>query len=349
MRVGLLFGGIDLTIREMILVARQAEAIGMHGLYCVEAYRSGLLPLAALAQATSRVSIGPYVLNAYCRTPFAAGLAALDLDEMSRGRLVMAVGSGNAHITQRWLGAALVPALEKMRDYTVILQRMMRARKGERVSYAGKVHSIEWSQQAHGPAGPPVPIYLAAIFPKMLELAGAAADGLALGAMTGPDYVREIIRPSVAAAAARAGRDPAALRYKMCAMVAVDDDRQSARRFARNAVAGTFATHPHPYYEYMLREQGFAVQLERSLLALAAGDFAGVADAIDDAVIDATVIWGTPDECVARLGRYEGLIDEMVLANVRPGSIPDAAEPCAAYRPVLDVAARFSTVNSNSE
>lgn len=142
----------------------------------------------------------------------------------------------------------------------------------------------------------------------MLKLAGAVADGLALGAM-----------------------------------IAVDDDREVARRLARNAVAGTFAAHAHPYYEHMLREQGFAVQLERSL---AAGDFAGASVAIDDAVIDTTVIWGTPNKCVARLERYEGLIDEVVFANVRPGSIPDAADPCAAYRPVLDVAAPHSTSKS---
>lgn len=94
----------DLTIAETVRVGRAAEAHGMDALHCVEAYRCGLLPLAALATGTEAVTIGPDVLNASFRTPFAVGLAALDLNEMSGGRLELALGIGNSHITRHWLG-----------------------------------------------------------------------------------------------------------------------------------------------------------------------------------------------------------------------------------------------------
>ena len=336
MRTGLLFGGIDLTPPQMAEIARQAELAGMDGIYCVEAYRNGLVPLAAIAAATRRVAVGPYVLNAYFRTPLAAGLAGLDLDEIAAGRLVMAVGSGNAHITRHWLGERPVSPLGKMTDYVHILRAVMRAAPGERVVYHGEVHTIDWTQQVPRREGPGVPLYLAAIFPKMLRLAAAIADGVALGAMTSPAYLARTIRPALAESAASVGRAPGQLGVKVCTMIAVNPDRRLAAAAARRAVAGVFAAHPHPYYEHMLREQGFAPQLEACLGRLAAGDFDGAAAVIDDAVIDSAVVWGTPEDCAARLAAYLGLADEVVMTDVGASAVP--GDPTAGYRALLEIA-----------
>lgn len=334
LRLGLLFGGVDLDIKQMIKVGQAAEAHGIDALYCVEAFRCGLLPLSALAAATEAITIGPYVLNAALRTPLAAGLAALDLDEMSQGRLELAVGAGNAHISRRWAGVEPEPPVAKMRDYIAILRMMMRAKRGEPVVHQGQVHSIDWVRQAASPNAHPVPVYMAASFPKMITVAATAANGLALGALVGPTYLREVILPAVRDALARTNRDPDAFGIKVCTMVAVDKDRATAHAKARNAVAGVFAAHPHPYYEHLLREQGFAQQLDRCLAAVDAGRMAEAADAIDDRVIDSLLVWGTPGECAAKLSAYECVADEAVLAHVAsPATMPAVDR----YRPLLDV------------
>jgi 5,10-methylenetetrahydromethanopterin reductase len=339
LRLGLLFGGADHSISEMVKIGRGAELAGVDALYCIEAYRNGLLPLAALAAATEHVTVGPYVLNAYFRTPFAAGLGALDLDEISGGRFELAVGSGNAHITQNWLGVEPRPPLEKMRDYVAVLRLMMRAHRGERVSYRGPVHSIDWMQQAPGPSEKPVPVYLAAIFPKILKSAVDIADGLALGAMCSPVYIRDVIRPLLQSAAHNAGKSLEGFGVKVCVMLAVHEDAAIARELASKAVAGTFAAHPHPYYEHMLREQGFGRQLETCLTAVAAGDMNAAAASLDDDVLDAVVVWGTARQCAERLTAFEGLVDEVVLANVSSSAEYDA-DPLASYRPLFDVIER---------
>src|SRR5699024_733912 len=91
MPVGVVLPGGGMSIAEGVALAQRAENAGASGVYVVEAWRSAFVPLAAIAAATERVTIGPYVINAYGRTPWIAGLSALDLDDLSGGRVVIGV------------------------------------------------------------------------------------------------------------------------------------------------------------------------------------------------------------------------------------------------------------------
>ena len=102
MRLGILLLG-DLSIRVAVAVARDAEAAGLDSVHQVEAYRSGFVPLAAIAAATSRIGLGTYIANAYGRSPFLTALSALDLDELSGGRFTLGVGS--RHLNEQSRGS----------------------------------------------------------------------------------------------------------------------------------------------------------------------------------------------------------------------------------------------------
>jgi len=91
---------------ELVTVARQADSAGFAGFYMAEVHRSGFVPLTAVAAATQRMRIGPYVLNAYARSPLITGMSAVDLNEVSGGRLVLGVGGGNRIINEVWQGIA---------------------------------------------------------------------------------------------------------------------------------------------------------------------------------------------------------------------------------------------------
>jgi alkanesulfonate monooxygenase SsuD/methylene tetrahydromethanopterin reductase-like flavin-dependent oxidoreductase (luciferase family) len=71
-----------MNIRDMVTIGKKAEEAGFDSLYVTEAWRSGFVPLTALALATQRVRLGPYVLNAYGRSPLLTGMGAIDLDEL---------------------------------------------------------------------------------------------------------------------------------------------------------------------------------------------------------------------------------------------------------------------------
>ena len=336
MRTGLAFTGGGISVAQLAQIGREAEAAGFDSLYMTEAWRSGWVPLAALATATERVRLGPYVLNAYGRSPFLTALSAVDFDDLCGGRLLLGVGGGNRIINEQWQGIPHVRVLTKMREYATLLRWAARARVGERIDYDGQVHSMHWAPSVD-PRPEPFPVYLAAIFPRMVRVAGGCADGLACGAMLSADYLRDVIGPAAREAAAAADRDPAQLGFLTGALAAVDPDRERARRAAREAVCGLFAPLPHPYYEYTLREQGFGEVADAALRHMPAGEVDAAVEAIPDACLDRLAIAGTPDECRKRLADYEGVVDEVVLVNVLP---PRGEDPAEAYTGLFQLGRR---------
>ena len=101
---------------------------------------------------------GPHFLNAPARTPFAAGLAATDLAEMSGGRPALAVGSGNNILTRSCIGVNAT-----IQEDAALLRLMMAARPGVPLKYQGPVHSIHWTRRSPAPIGELIPIYIAAL------------------------------------------------------------------------------------------------------------------------------------------------------------------------------------------
>jgi 5,10-methylenetetrahydromethanopterin reductase len=182
-------GGSGTQIRDLVDLAVRAEAAGAYGIYVPEAWRSGFVAPTAMAAATRRVRIGAYVLNAHARTPWVAGLAAVDLDEFSGGRLTLGVGSGNRVTNESYQGVPVVRPLQKMRDYLSVLRSVTSARLGERVDVPGERHSVDgWHSQVN-PVRSRIPIVLAATSPRMVELAAELADGIALGSLQSVDFV----------------------------------------------------------------------------------------------------------------------------------------------------------------
>lgn len=102
MDLGMLFMGTGAPLRDYVTLAQQAEAAGYASVRMVEALRSGWVALTAMAAATSRVRLGPYVLNAYARSPLVTGMTAVDFNEFSDGRLELGIGGGNRLINEQW-------------------------------------------------------------------------------------------------------------------------------------------------------------------------------------------------------------------------------------------------------
>jgi len=331
MQIGLLFTGAN-ALRDIVTVGRRAEAAGFVSLYMVEAYRSAWIALTALAGATTRVRLGPYIANAYARSPLMTGMTAVDFNECAGGRLVLGIGGGNRLINEEWHGIPHARALTKLREYVEILQRIARTSAGAPLVYEGKVHQMRWT-----PAITPVPfpVYLAAVFPPMLQIAATVADGIAGGATLSVEYLRDELRPRAAGFAAAGGREPATLRWRSVMFTAVDPDRERARGAARAALCSLFAPLPHPYYEYTMCEQGYARVVERLRELVPAGRRDAALDAIPDSLIDALTIAGTLAECRARIAANPGLVEELILLNAMPAPGDD---PTQAYTGLLDLA-----------
>ena len=334
MKLGLIFTGDSLP--DLVRIAARAEANGFSTLAMAEAWRSCWVPLTAMAAATSTIRLAPYVTNAYGHSPLMTGMAAVDFNAYCGGRLLLGVGGGNRIINEQWQGIPHARVLTKMHEYVACLQQMARTLPGQTVHFQGQVHQMDWSPAVE-PGAHPFPVYLAAVFPRMVRVAAQVADGVAGGATLSPAYIRDVLRPMLDGAAADADRDPAALPLMNVVIAAAHPDRERARHSARQALCHLYAPLPHPYYEFTMREQGFGAIADRLLELVPAGDIERACDAISDACLDQLTVCGTPAECRERLSGYTGLVEETLLLNASPPG--EDGTPISSYDALLGLAA----------
>ena len=333
MDLGLLLGFED-SIATITDLAREGEAAGCATMYTVEAGRNAITCAAAVIASTERVRVGTYIVNAYGRSPWLAGLAARDLDEMSGGRFVLGVGTGNPMFNDLYMGEATAKPVAKMRDYIQIVQAVAAGKAGERVRHEGPQHSIRW-RASWDPTRPAVPVWMSASGPNMVRVAGEVSDGVGVGIMSSVTFMRDIVRPNATAAATEAGRDPSELAFPMGALVSVNDDTERAREAAAARICGLFHPVPHPYYDSQLRQLGFADFVEQAYELIPAGRLREAIALVPDEVIDTMTITGTPAECARRIAEYDGLADEIII-----GRVPQPEEPAgiAAFEPIFELA-----------
>ena len=327
MRLGLIMVGAGMRVSDMVNIAQQAEQTGFSTIALAEAWRSAWVPLTAMAAATEKIMLAPYVLNAYGRSPLITGMSAVDFNDFSDGRLALGVGGGNRIINEVWQGEPHARVLTKMREYVEILKLLGRTHLGDTLDYQGKIHSMTWSPAVEPHPGP-FPVYLAAVFPKMLRVAAGVADGIAGGATLSPQYLAHV-KQQAHDYADEAQCDFAKLKWNAVMVFAMDEDRAAARRAAREAICHFYAPLPHPYYEFTMREQGFSAIVDDLLRLMPTDQIEAALEAISDDCLDTISICGTPEECQAKIDAYAGLLDEMLLLNVMPSRTTD---PIASYR-----------------
>ena len=316
MRKGLIFSGGGMSQRQMLDIAQRADEAGVDAIYLTEAWRSAFVGLAALAMVTKRVEIGPCILNAYGRSPWITAMSAVDLDELCDGRLVLGVGTGNKHINEVWQGVAQERPLKKMEEYVTLLRKAVSTRLGETLQWQGEMHHMQWSPSV-APVRPSIPVTLSAVFPNMVKVAGRVADGISMGALATPEYIAERILPPFRQAAADAGRDPSSLITNCAPFVSVSEDRDAALQAAREAICHLYAPLPHPYYDHVLREQGFAKAADHAAKHVPEGRLDTAMEAFTDDIVQTVTVAGSLEECRAALARFDGVVDLTLFVNVK--------------------------------
>lgn len=338
MRHALIFSGGGTSMEQMVDLAVEAEQAGIDSIYLTEAWRSGFVGLAAIAAATERVEIGPYILNAYARSVWVTAMSAVDLDDLSGGRLVLGVGSGNKTINEDWQGIPRERPVRKMEEYIELLRRAVSTRVGETLQWEGQMHRMNWPP-AIEPVRESIPVYLAALYPQMTAVAGRVADGLALGALLSADYIEAEMKPRFLAAAESAGRDPEKLGIYFAPFVSVGDDVEAARSAARAAICHLYSPLPHPYYDHVLREQGFAAAADACMKHVPEGRMEQAAEAISDEMLDTVTISGSSDHCRQGLAKFEGIVDQALMVNVGYGGATED-ELFSAFRALIDLGSK---------
>lgn len=223
----------DLPVREYVTLARAAEAAGFDQLWVSDdLFLRGVWPiLSACAVATERIGLGTCIVNPATMHPAEIAMQAASLDELSGGRLSLGLGAGAGEFLG-WVGLAQPRPLANLAEAARRIRALL---AGETGPFAGEGWP-EWGAEAfmRFPTRP-VPIYLAALSPRMQALIGAVGDG-GLPLLFPPEQFAEVA-PRVHAGAEAAGRDPAAIDLAACIWVAVDADHKRAEAAMRAKVA----------------------------------------------------------------------------------------------------------------
>ncbi|HEV7663262.1 MAG TPA: LLM class flavin-dependent oxidoreductase, partial [Chloroflexota bacterium] len=226
----------EAPIRDTLGLAQDAERLGYAEVWLPESsHGRGVFTVAAtVAGATERIKIGIGIVNPFWRHPSVIAMEAAALDEASGGRLMLGVGA--ALWTLRALGEAdarTARPLTAMVEAIRVVRTMLRGEHG----VAGEIFAVRADARLDfATTRPAVPVYVGAVNGRMLEASGAWADGVQLGALVSPGYVRwawaQIERGALAA-----GRSPVALDLASNVLVSVDRDPRTARDAVREVLA----------------------------------------------------------------------------------------------------------------
>jgi len=317
-RLGISFSGGP-NASEIVECVKLAEELGYESAWVAEGHGGDQFAiLAACATATSRIQLGTSITSAYVRSAPTIAMAAATVDQLSGGRFILGIGSSHKVQVGPEHGMEYTKPLTRVRE-TVEFVRALLAEG--RAQYDGETVKSENLELWFEPHRPSLPIYLSAVFPKMTEVTGEIADGLILTRSTLESGAT--VRRHLATGAARAGRDAGAVTVTSLLPTALADNRQAALDSLRPGFAAY--TGYFPRYARMTAEQGFAAEAEAITQAWARGDFDAAAAAVSDALIDASAIAGTPEQCRAKIQQYrDSGIDVPIIAPSAKG--PGAKE-----------------------
>jgi 5,10-methylenetetrahydromethanopterin reductase len=223
----------DLTLPEYIALAQAAEAAGFEQLWVSNDLflRSDLVILPAIALATQRIQIGTGILNPYTINPAELAMFAATMDELSGNRFNLGLAAGAGDFL-KWVGIEQTTPLAATRE-TILAARQLLA--GEQVTLAGKF--LRWTGEAYLRFKAPriTPIYVGAMGPKMLTLAGELADGV-LPLLFPPEHYFSV-KPYIDHGIAIRHSPLATLDFAACIWVSLAADRTAARRTLAQKIA----------------------------------------------------------------------------------------------------------------
>ncbi|QDO88783.1 LLM class F420-dependent oxidoreductase [Ornithinimicrobium ciconiae] len=311
MRLGLNCGwwGTGQDDDHLALVQR-AEELGVHVVWAAEAYGvDAVSVLSWIGARTSRIRLGAGVLQIPARTPAMTAMTAAGLNSLSQGRFDLGLGVSGPQVSEGWHGVRFAKPLERTREYVEIVRMALDRKKVE-------YHGAHFELPLPGGVGKPlrstaapsqhhVPIYLAAVGPKNLELAGEVADGW-LGIFLSPEFTGEQIG-SIRDGLARSSDPQRPFAFDATVPLSVHDNVDTAADAVRGYAAlyvGGMGSRTQNFYNALAVRMGYAEAAAQVQDLYLAGNYRDAGSAVPLQFIDDTSLLGPQARIAERLTRY---------------------------------------------
>jgi probable F420-dependent oxidoreductase len=298
MRLGLTFPFLHhAPLADYLALAREVEACGYDTVWIGEAGGAdALTPMALLASATSRLRIASGVLPFQTRTPVLLAQTAATLAHLAPGRIALGLGVSSETIVGQWHGLPFRRPLAQLREAVGLIRAVL---SGERVTFEGEFYRVRNFRLLVPAPRQPVRIYLAALSPRALELAGQIADGVLLNWMA-PESVPAAIE-HLRRGAERASRTLEGFEIAGYIRTCVTDTPEEARTHLARDITGYAIVDAYRAY---FRQCGFTSEIDALNAAWRAGDRAGAVKHLSARVLDGLGVVGDERFCQARIEQY---------------------------------------------
>ena len=296
-RLGVGFSG-GLQPREVVECIKLADELGYESAWVSEGHGGDQFSvLTACALNTNNILLGTSITSVFVRSAPTIAMAAASVDHFSQGRFLLGLGTSHRVQVGPEHGLPFGQAVPRLRECIDIVRSLL---KDGAVSYQGEIFNIEAFDLWFEPLRKEIPVYIAAVFPKLLEVCGEISQGALLTWCT-LEHAQTAAH-HVAMGAKRAGRDPSEVEVATLLPCAVTTDKEQGIDSLRNNIA-RYATR-FPRYRRLMGEAGFATELEEVKEAWQAGDRDKARRLVPRGLIDKIALVGTRDDVRQGLENY---------------------------------------------
>lgn len=291
---------------DIVEYVKAADRLGVDLVWSAEAWgMDAVASIGYLAAVTENITLGTGIMQISARTPAATAMTALSLAQITGDRFALGLGVSGPQVVEGLHGAAFAKPLGRLREYIEIVQMALR---GERLVYEGEHYVLPRPGGEGKPLKssirprPDLPIYLATLGPKSLELTGELADGW-LGTSFIPEHA-DVFFDSIRRGAERAGRSLDDLDLQVNAALAISDDVDRVIEKSKPAMAftlGGMGSATTNFYNDAFSRAGWADVAAEVQRLWVEGDKPAAIAAVPDELVLAAYPIGTEDMVRARI------------------------------------------------
>ena len=317
---------------EIAESARRAERLGFDTTNSSETNHNPFLPLAIAAEHSQNVQLRTSIALAFARSPMDMAYLSWDLQDMSGGRFALGLGSQvRGHIVRRFSMNWTAPA-PRMREYIQALRHIWNAwQNGERVQFHGDHYDFNLMPPFFNPGPiekPDVKVFISAVNPYMLRVAGEVCDGVLLHGFCTPKYTREVIIPNLKIGADRAGRSLDEIEINAGGFIITGDTEEeveSKKAGVKSQISFYASTRS---YESVMSAHGWEDTAARLYRMSVDNRWPEMGQQITDDMLEAFAVVGTRDQIVAKLKETHGDYATSISFDM-PTSTPEEEERLA--------------------
>jgi F420-dependent oxidoreductase-like protein len=316
-------GGFEESARQVV----ELEKAGLDMVWVAEAYGFDAVSMMGyLAARTERVEIASGILPIYTRTPTLLAMTAAGVDYVSDGRCVLGMGASGPQVIEGWHGVPYDKPLARTREIIEICRKVWTR---ERVTHPGPLYPLPLPEGQGTGLGKPlkmithpkrdrIPIYVASLGPKNVEMTAEVADGW-LPLFYLPEKARDVWGADLDAGAAKRADDLAPLEVVAGGLLAIGDDVGGVRDFARPMVAlyvGGMGAKGRNFYNDLVKRYGFEAEAEAIQDLYLDGKKEEAAALVPEDLLEATSMCGPEGYVKERLAAYKA--SGVTVLNITP-------------------------------